>query len=219
MESAHSQCPFRMRWIDRALVALTVPFIITLFPIEFGGPSGFIRLGGGAVTFRVRISDPLPWDPWSIRLPRSTIGEWSQPWFYLQYVESWRSILGSFPFGVPATISAYLLTRRYVMRQSPTVRRPARLVLAGSFSFAFFLVLVLLILADGTSNHNVAGALIPLLGIYGGVFATRFKRDWPHRRRFPIGFCEYCGYNLTGNVSGRCPECGNRIISESMTGV
>lgn len=28
------------------------------------------------------------------------------------------------------------------------------------------------------------------------------------------GRCIECGYNLTGNVSGRCPECG-RVIAES----
>ncbi len=28
-----------------------------------------------------------------------------------------------------------------------------------------------------------------------------------HRRR-KRGLCVRCGYNLTGNVSGRCPECG-----------
>jgi hypothetical protein len=25
------------------------------------------------------------------------------------------------------------------------------------------------------------------------------------------GFCAACGYNLTGNVSGRCPECGRSV--------
>ncbi|MCK4659079.1 MAG: hypothetical protein KAV82_06110 [Phycisphaerae bacterium] len=30
------------------------------------------------------------------------------------------------------------------------------------------------------------------------------------RRRRP-GFCWRCGYNLTGNVSGICPECGTPI--------
>jgi len=31
------------------------------------------------------------------------------------------------------------------------------------------------------------------------------------RRRCKSGFCLRCGYNLTGNVSGICPECGTPI--------
>ena len=31
---------------------------------------------------------------------------------------------------------------------------------------------------------------------------------WRTRRRYAAGRCQACGYNLTGNVSGRCPECG-----------
>ena len=30
-------------------------------------------------------------------------------------------------------------------------------------------------------------------------------------RPFPPGHCRVCGYNLTGNVSGVCPECGEKI--------
>ena len=30
----------------------------------------------------------------------------------------------------------------------------------------------------------------------------------------PPGFCQSCGYNLTGNVSGRCPECGTKVKRE-----
>ncbi len=29
-----------------------------------------------------------------------------------------------------------------------------------------------------------------------------------HRRRMRVGCCEECGYDLTGNTTGRCPECG-----------
>jgi hypothetical protein len=31
---------------------------------------------------------------------------------------------------------------------------------------------------------------------------------WPPRRPPPPGHCAACGYDLTGNLSGRCPECG-----------
>ena len=36
--------------------------------------------------------------------------------------------------------------------------------------------------------------------------AVLFWRD--RRRRIPPGHCQRCGYNLTGNVSGKCSECG-----------
>ncbi|MBP7745279.1 MAG: hypothetical protein KA383_04050 [Phycisphaerae bacterium] len=31
-------------------------------------------------------------------------------------------------------------------------------------------------------------------------------------RHMPSPLCAGCGYNLTGNVSGRCPECGTAIL-------
>jgi hypothetical protein len=36
---------------------------------------------------------------------------------------------------------------------------------------------------------------------------------WTDRRRIPPGHCRKCGYNLTGNVSGVCPECGAEVKS------
>jgi len=30
-------------------------------------------------------------------------------------------------------------------------------------------------------------------------------------RPYPSSCCQFCGYNLTGNVSGICSECGTRI--------
>jgi hypothetical protein len=35
-----------------------------------------------------------------------------------------------------------------------------------------------------------------------------------HRRR-KKGLCQNCGYNLTGNVSGVCPECGGKVDPRS----
>jgi hypothetical protein len=37
---------------------------------------------------------------------------------------------------------------------------------------------------------------------------------WSDRHPFTPGHCQKCGYDLTGNVSGRCPECGTVIERE-----
>ncbi|HOA73620.1 MAG TPA: hypothetical protein PL151_04100 [Phycisphaerae bacterium] len=38
------------------------------------------------------------------------------------------------------------------------------------------------------------------------------RERYQNCRRFPLGCCEHCGYNLTGNVSGTCPECGRTVM-------
>ena len=50
-----------------------------------------------------------------------------------------------------------------------------------------------------------AGAL--LFAIYGCV---QFRRC----RSPKNGYCDSCGYDLTGNVSGICPECGRRVSNQ-----
>jgi hypothetical protein len=37
---------------------------------------------------------------------------------------------------------------------------------------------------------------------------------WRDRRRIRPGCCRKCGYNLTGNVSGVCPECGEKVDAQ-----
>ncbi len=33
-------------------------------------------------------------------------------------------------------------------------------------------------------------------------------------RRYQPGHCPNCDYDLTGNLSGRCPECGSKIARD-----
>jgi hypothetical protein len=46
---------------------------------------------------------------------------------------------------------------------------------------------------------------LPLVYVFAGLLVVSFL-TWPPRRR--PGCCSECGYDLTGNESGVCPECG-----------
>lgn len=63
------------------------------------------------------------------------------------------------------------------------------------------------------SLGSVQVTAIPLgsLLLFTGMFSVA---TWVARRRsIPAGSCVRCGYNLTGNVSGVCPECGAVVES------
>jgi hypothetical protein len=46
------------------------------------------------------------------------------------------------------------------------------------------------------------------LAIVGNIMAWRYRPRVPEASK-----CRRCGYDLRGNVSGVCPECGTRIKS------
>ena len=52
--------------------------------------------------------------------------------------------------------------------------------------------------------------LLALLGAYPTYVIVRSWRASPKRRR-RRGLCLKCAYDLTGNESGVCPECGEGI--------
>lgn len=58
-----------------------------------------------------------------------------------------------------------------------------------------------------------------VVGAPVGVFllTTLALRYYLHDRPPPKGFCRGCEYNLTGNVSGICPECGTPISNSKAT--
>jgi len=43
-------------------------------------------------------------------------------------------------------------------------------------------------------------------------FLYWYRRRGARRRN---GLCVECGYNLTGNISGACPECGAAVTEKS----
>ena len=55
-------------------------------------------------------------------------------------------------------------------------------------------------------------AMIPLMAAWVPAFAAAVPTAllWTKRKPRP-GHCKKCGYDLTGNVSGICPECGTEL--------
>jgi len=47
----------------------------------------------------------------------------------------------------------------------------------------------------------------------GFLTVLLFYRDYG----FPVHCCRHCGYDLTGNISGRCPECGTEVANQKTT--
>jgi predicted Zn-ribbon and HTH transcriptional regulator len=58
--------------------------------------------------------------------------------------------------------------------------------------------------------------LIELWMLFLFVAAPTAFLWWVDRRGLPPGHCRECGYNLTGNVSGICPECGEKIAPQQL---
>ncbi len=61
-------------------------------------------------------------------------------------------------------------------------------------------------------SHSTA-----LLGAFAVVIIVRWYRSWRYRSRIRAGLCLACGYDLTGNTSGACPECGSVVRAANGT--
>ena len=60
-----------------------------------------------------------------------------------------------------------------------------------------------------TSGGNANGEIPLYLFLLAAGIPTIIL--WRGDRRHPPGHCQNCGYNLTRNVSGVCPECGSEV--------
>jgi len=60
-------------------------------------------------------------------------------------------------------------------------------------------------------NMIITACLLTIVLAAACRFAASQRDRWEGLFRPPPGYCQKCGYDLTGNVSGRCPECGAKV--------
>ncbi len=59
-------------------------------------------------------------------------------------------------------------------------------------------------------SNGYLWATVPLWVPFILVLAVSLTLQLLNRRRLPLNQCSVCAYDLTGNQSGRCPECGGK---------
>ena len=76
-----------------------------------------------------------------------------------------------------------------------------------------------LVLRAVTPNQNqvfvaTLGLYVPIALFAAYPLFALIRGPWRRWRRPREGYCTHCGYNLTGNVSGTCPECGTSTSTQ-----
>lgn len=68
-------------------------------------------------------------------------------------------------------------------------------------------------IAEGPVLRNmiITACLVTIVLAAACRFVASHRGLWEELFCPPPGHCQSCGYNLTGNVSGMCPECGEAL--------
>jgi hypothetical protein len=170
------------------------------YAINAHGSLRVVRIDDGddAVVFLIFLMDRL--DRVSVEVKRApwTVSQWREIWNWTELLRELATFLLSV---VVWAVPLMLLTDAIYRRNGGHV-----MIASG----------IVVILAVQLGDELRAGIYMALSGIcqilVGGAFVW-WPANWlARRRRKPVEpLCEKCGYNLTGNISGRCPECGTFI--------
>ena len=115
----------------------------------------------------------------------------------------------------------YAWTRRPYAPEMFRNRRVVRIYYAVVFSSLLVAIITILYTSIYPERHTInildvlrtlALIVFALVSFVGPFIAVDLAR---YAQRPLANVCIECGYNLTGNVSGVCPECGSKIQTET----
>ncbi|MCO6435914.1 MAG: hypothetical protein J5J06_02375 [Phycisphaerae bacterium] len=117
-----------------------------------------------------------------------------------------------FPLGLPyVNLSTAVIGAFFGLLSAPAIgicfRRPRRFCLALAIAFLAGVLICFLLGALQPIRVDLALIILCVLTYMACAFIIS-RRMEPICRR---GFCSQCDYDLTGNTSGNCPECGQPI--------
>ena len=112
-----------------------------------------------------------------------------------------------------------------ILRTRPRLARAARVSALAAVVVGVGLGALLVAVSLGLLGVGLAGAMLDerwllllALGVLlcadvvaAGTIVTIFVRVFREVKRRLRGLCLHCGYDLRGNVSGICPECGATV--------
>jgi hypothetical protein len=161
--------------------------------------AGAVLSGGGGLVSSVRIRD-------AVRLPRpdvyyQSVGDYSASVGEAVIQVVWDPRSCPQPAALRPKADAFALWSGVPPRGSQQKR--ALLVYASPESFWL----------PSADLHADWGLVSLPVWIPTAVFTLAAAWSWWRSRGYPPGHCRRCGYNLTGNASGRCPECGTPSLA------
>jgi len=112
-------------------------------------------------------------------------------------------VIGMF-YGVVLSIPTWLILVRYLV--PPTWRRTLCIGLLSPFVGSLFMLCLPIGILVGAGYFTFPIGVLTAFLIRRAVIKASVQDEYPA--------CHGCGYNLTGNVSGRCPECGRAVKVE-----
>ncbi len=125
-----------------------------------------------------------------------TVETW-RPGFHCQ----WNDIVIPLFFGIPMGLVCAPVTLLCLSRKN--LRVAGAVLAVGGVVY----VVLLCLSPAHTPAHSVL-AWLAFVALYH-VACVWLRRRLPDIEGYPA--CTCCGYNLTGNISGVCPECGTGI--------